>query len=191
MHNWHRQAWCFCENQDWNATGQSWGFQWPCRIGLPGSTQGEPFVHDWQVFCVCKNWDQGDPGDFNRAWPVRQGHCRPLIGGKFSSDNKWYFCFSYGSNLREFLLLEYASSLMSHHSLWQTGVDYLDHCPQFGRYVTRLKPCCYCIPLLIYCICLITFLISSIGTCSTWKSFDYYILLFSENTFNIILRGSH
>ncbi len=44
-----------------------------------------------------------------------------------------YFLFSYGSNLREFLLLEYASSLMSHHSLWQTGVDYLDHCPQFGR----------------------------------------------------------
>jgi len=40
---------------------------------------------------------------------------------------------SFGSNLREFLLLEYASSLMSHHSLWQVGLAYLDHCPQFGR----------------------------------------------------------
>ena len=44
-------------------------------------------------------------------------------------------CCSFGSNLREFLLLEYASSLMSHPSLWQTSVDYLDHCPQFGRLV--------------------------------------------------------
>lgn len=39
----------------------------------------------------------------------------------------------YGSNLREYLLLEYASGLMSHESLWQVGVDYLDFCPVFGR----------------------------------------------------------
>ncbi|XP_064594752.1 nuclear pore complex protein Nup85-like isoform X2 [Liolophura sinensis] len=39
----------------------------------------------------------------------------------------------YGSNLREFLLLEYASGLMSHNSLWQIGIDYFDHCPEFGR----------------------------------------------------------
>ncbi|XP_069124557.1 nuclear pore complex protein Nup85-like [Argopecten irradians] len=39
----------------------------------------------------------------------------------------------FGSNLREFLLLEYATSLMSHKSLWIVGVGYLDHCPEFGR----------------------------------------------------------
>ena len=39
----------------------------------------------------------------------------------------------YSSNLREFLLLDYASSLMSHKSLWIVGVSYLDHCPEFGR----------------------------------------------------------
>ncbi|KAI8501147.1 Nucleoporin nup85 [Branchiostoma belcheri] len=41
---------------------------------------------------------------------------------------------NYGSNLREFLLLDYASSLMSHPSLWQVGASYLDYCPEFGRY---------------------------------------------------------
>ncbi|ESO85789.1 hypothetical protein LOTGIDRAFT_221230 [Lottia gigantea] len=39
----------------------------------------------------------------------------------------------YGSNLREFLILEYATSLMSHKSLWQVGIDYLDYCTVFGR----------------------------------------------------------
>ncbi|CAL1529891.1 unnamed protein product [Lymnaea stagnalis] len=39
----------------------------------------------------------------------------------------------FGSNLREYLLLEYATSLMAHKSLWQVGVDYLDFCPVFGR----------------------------------------------------------
>uniref|UniRef100_A0A670JGM8 Nuclear pore complex protein Nup85 n=1 Tax=Podarcis muralis TaxID=64176 RepID=A0A670JGM8_PODMU len=39
----------------------------------------------------------------------------------------------FGSNMREYLLLEYASGLFSHHSLWQLAVDYFDHCPEFGR----------------------------------------------------------
>ncbi|NWH76981.1 NUP85 protein, partial [Piaya cayana] len=39
----------------------------------------------------------------------------------------------FGSNMREFLLLEYASGLFSHHSLWQLGVTYFDHCPEYGR----------------------------------------------------------
>lgn len=39
----------------------------------------------------------------------------------------------FGANLREYLLLEYATGLMSHESLWQVGVDYLDHCPVFGK----------------------------------------------------------
>lgn len=40
----------------------------------------------------------------------------------------------FGSDLqREFLLLEYAGSLMSHHSLWIVGVSYLDHCAEYGR----------------------------------------------------------
>ncbi|XP_025095043.1 nuclear pore complex protein Nup85-like [Pomacea canaliculata] len=40
---------------------------------------------------------------------------------------------AFGSNLREYLLLEYASGLMSHHSLWQVGVEYLDFCHVFGK----------------------------------------------------------
>jgi len=38
-----------------------------------------------------------------------------------------------GAGLREFLLLDYATSLCSHHSLWQVGLLYLDHCPVQGR----------------------------------------------------------
>ena len=30
---------------------------------------------------------------------------------------------------REFLVLDYATCLMSHNSLWQLGVLYFDHCP--------------------------------------------------------------
>uniref|UniRef100_A0A667XQG8 Nuclear pore complex protein Nup85 n=1 Tax=Myripristis murdjan TaxID=586833 RepID=A0A667XQG8_9TELE len=44
----------------------------------------------------------------------------------------------FGSNLREFLLLEYASGLFNHHSLWQLAVDYFDHCPEFGRVYLEL-----------------------------------------------------
>ncbi|RXM34225.1 Nuclear pore complex protein Nup85 [Acipenser ruthenus] len=45
----------------------------------------------------------------------------------------------FGSNLREFLLLEYASGLFTHHSLWQLAVDYFDHCPEFGRMYLELQ----------------------------------------------------
>ena len=38
-----------------------------------------------------------------------------------------------GAGLREFLLLDYATCLMSHNSLWQLGVLYFDHCPVAGR----------------------------------------------------------
>ncbi|XP_048466830.1 nuclear pore complex protein Nup85 isoform X1 [Rhincodon typus] len=44
----------------------------------------------------------------------------------------------FGSNLREFLILEYASGLFNHNSLWQLAVDYFDHCPQFGRIYLEL-----------------------------------------------------
>lgn len=37
-----------------------------------------------------------------------------------------------GPGMREFLLLDYATCLMSHKSLWQLGVLYLDHCPTQG-----------------------------------------------------------
>lgn len=43
-----------------------------------------------------------------------------------------------GVSLREFLLLEYASSLMSTQSLWQVGIGYLDHCKMFGRQTIEL-----------------------------------------------------
>ncbi|XP_040571097.1 nuclear pore complex protein Nup85 [Lepeophtheirus salmonis] len=46
-------------------------------------------------------------------------------------NNKGASSISY-SGLREFLLLEYATSLVSHHSLWQVGVLYFDHCPVQG-----------------------------------------------------------
>ncbi|KAM6473325.1 nuclear pore complex protein Nup85 [Liasis olivaceus] len=39
----------------------------------------------------------------------------------------------FGSNMREYLLLEYASGLFAHHSLWQLAVDYFDYCPEYGR----------------------------------------------------------
>ena len=39
----------------------------------------------------------------------------------------------YRCSLREHILLEYAEGLLSHGSLWQVGVSYLDFCPQFGR----------------------------------------------------------
>ncbi|XP_006812065.1 nuclear pore complex protein Nup85-like [Saccoglossus kowalevskii] len=55
-------------------------------------------------------------------------HC-----GQLESHN-----LNFGSNLREFLLLEYATSLMSHESLWQIGMDYLDHCPEVGRHYLEL-----------------------------------------------------
>lgn len=42
------------------------------------------------------------------------------------------------AELREFLLLEYGTCLMTHHSLWQVGVTYLDHCPVQGRFRTEL-----------------------------------------------------
>uniref|UniRef100_W5N743 Nuclear pore complex protein Nup85 n=1 Tax=Lepisosteus oculatus TaxID=7918 RepID=W5N743_LEPOC len=45
----------------------------------------------------------------------------------------------FGSNLREFLLLEYASGLFTHHSLWQLAVDYFDHCPEFGRVYLEMQ----------------------------------------------------
>ncbi|KAF3846441.1 hypothetical protein F7725_003519 [Dissostichus mawsoni] len=45
----------------------------------------------------------------------------------------------FGSNLREFLLLEYASGLFTHHSLWQLAVDYFDHCPDLGRVYLELQ----------------------------------------------------
>ncbi|XP_076338478.1 nuclear pore complex protein Nup75 isoform X2 [Tachypleus tridentatus] len=45
---------------------------------------------------------------------------------------------SYSKNLREFQLIDYASSLMSHQSLWQIGVDYFDHCPVLGRQYLEL-----------------------------------------------------
>ncbi|PIO30146.1 hypothetical protein AB205_0117550, partial [Aquarana catesbeiana] len=44
----------------------------------------------------------------------------------------------FGANMREYLLLEYASGLFSHHSLWQLGVDYLDYCPELGRVYLEL-----------------------------------------------------
>jgi len=43
-----------------------------------------------------------------------------------------------GAGLREFLLLEYSTSLCSHNSLWQVGLLYLDHCPVQGRHRAEL-----------------------------------------------------
>ncbi|XP_049852863.1 nuclear pore complex protein Nup85 isoform X2 [Schistocerca gregaria] len=42
------------------------------------------------------------------------------------------------SDLHEQLLLEYGALLMSHQSLWQVGVSYLDHCKTYGRHYLEL-----------------------------------------------------
>ena len=60
---------------------------------------------------------------------------------RFNSD----FRFSGDISLRERLLLDYADNLCTHPSLWQVGVDYLDHCPTLGRhhlheYISRIHP---------------------------------------------------
>lgn len=41
-------------------------------------------------------------------------------------------------SLREYLILEYATCLMSHRSLWQVGALYMDHCPTQGKYRLEL-----------------------------------------------------
>jgi len=45
---------------------------------------------------------------------------------------------SCGAGLREFLLLDYATCLCSHQSLWQVGMLYLDQCPVQGRHRAEL-----------------------------------------------------
>ncbi|XP_023344077.1 nuclear pore complex protein Nup85 [Eurytemora carolleeae] len=52
---------------------------------------------------------------------------------------------SLGAGLREFLVLDYATCLMSHNSLWQLGVLYFDHCPVQGK--QRLEAMLERIPL--------------------------------------------
>ncbi|TRY74421.1 hypothetical protein TCAL_10429 [Tigriopus californicus] len=41
-------------------------------------------------------------------------------------------------SLREYLILEYGTCLMSHRSLWQVGALYMDHCPTQGKYRLEL-----------------------------------------------------
>lgn len=41
--------------------------------------------------------------------------------------------FSECIKLRDSLLYEFGSSLMTRNSLWQIGMDYLDHCSQEGK----------------------------------------------------------
>lgn len=47
--------------------------------------------------------------------------------------------------LREFLISEYASSLVSHVSMWEFAVDYFDHCSTFGK--QKLEVCLERVPL--------------------------------------------
>ncbi|KAL5473916.1 hypothetical protein EMCRGX_G028483 [Ephydatia muelleri] len=44
----------------------------------------------------------------------------------------------YGFKLSEFLVLEYASSIMSHPSLWPIALGYLGYCPTQGRHYQSL-----------------------------------------------------
>ncbi|XP_077979606.1 nuclear pore complex protein Nup85-like [Glandiceps talaboti] len=71
--------------------------------------------------------------NLNNWWFV--AHLTDLLHhcGRLESHN-----VNFGSNLREFLLLEYAASLMTHESLWQIGSDYLDYCPEMGRHYLEL-----------------------------------------------------
>ncbi|OXU24689.1 hypothetical protein TSAR_001479 [Trichomalopsis sarcophagae] len=47
--------------------------------------------------------------------------------------------------LHESLILDYGSTLMDHHSLWQCGASYLEHCPTQG--LARLETLLQTIPL--------------------------------------------
>ncbi|XP_012258938.2 nuclear pore complex protein Nup85 [Athalia rosae] len=49
------------------------------------------------------------------------------------------------SQLHESLILDYATTLMGHHSLWQCGASYFEHCPTQG--LTRLQTLLQSIPL--------------------------------------------
>jgi nuclear pore complex protein Nup85 len=45
----------------------------------------------------------------------------------------------YGLKLTEFLVIEYASSLLAHPSLWQLAMDYFSECPAQGRHHLALQ----------------------------------------------------
>ncbi|XP_014230395.1 nuclear pore complex protein Nup85 [Trichogramma pretiosum] len=47
--------------------------------------------------------------------------------------------------LHESLILDYGSTMMGHHSLWQCGASYLEHCPEQGH--ARLEVLLQTIPL--------------------------------------------
>lgn len=66
---------------------------------------------------------------------------------KLIFQNNLYFIlfFSVTTQLHESLILEYGSLLMGHHSLWQCGVSYLEHCPLQG--LSRLEILLQSIPL--------------------------------------------
>lgn len=44
-----------------------------------------------------------------------------------------FLCSGLPQKLDEELLLDYGTLLMSHRSLWQVGITYLDHCPTQGQ----------------------------------------------------------
>lgn len=56
-----------------------------------------------------------------------------------------FFFFSVTAQLHESLILDYASTLMGHHSLWQCGASYFEHCPIQG--LKRLETLLQSIPL--------------------------------------------
>lgn len=51
------------------------------------------------------------------------------------------YIFRVASRLRESFLLDYATLLMGHMSLWQVGLSYLDHCPTDGLNTIELLLC--------------------------------------------------
>ena len=55
------------------------------------------------------------------------------------------FCYSVAHQLKEHVILDYGTALMGHHSLWQVGVSYLDHCGEQG--LARLEVLLCAIPL--------------------------------------------
>ncbi|XP_048576218.1 nuclear pore complex protein Nup85 isoform X2 [Nematostella vectensis] len=79
---------------------------------------------EFDIYAVIK----GSSESFGNWWFV--SHLTDLLHHCGQLDSNQISC---SVSLREFLLLEYSASLMSHHSLWQVAVDYLKHCPQYGR----------------------------------------------------------
>nr|XP_018915410.1 PREDICTED: nuclear pore complex protein Nup85 [Bemisia tabaci] len=79
------------------------------------------------------------------GWAVSHLSNLLYLCGRISFDKNYSKDSDSIQRLDERLLLDYGTLLLSHHSLWQIGVTYLDHCPSEGR--ARLELCLSALPI--------------------------------------------